>query len=206
MINDQIKNLVFDLGGVILNLDTGKTFKAFSNLSGKPLAELKAAADRSSFFNDYEKGLLSDVQFREELKEFLGKSISDQQIDQAWNAMLLDIPRKKIVLLEELRKTHRLFLLSNTNNIHLQCFNQIVKEATGLPSMDAFFERAYYSHLLKMRKPDAEIFVHVLHENKLHPDQTLFMDDNMDNVTGASRVGIRTAHIAHPDDLLHLFA
>lgn len=206
MISDQIKNLVFDLGGVILNLDTGKTFEAFASLSGKPVAELKVAASQTSFFNDYEKGLLSDSQFREELKSFLGQSLSDQQIDQAWNAMLLDLPQKKLALLEELRKTHRLFLLSNTNNIHLQCFNQIVKEATGLPMMDSFFERAYYSHLLKMRKPDAEIFLHVLHENNLHADQTLFMDDNIDNVTGAGRLGIRTAHIAHPDDLIHLFA
>jgi putative hydrolase of the HAD superfamily len=206
LISDQIKNLVFDLGGVILNLDTGKTFEAFASLSGKPVAELKVAAGQTSFFNDYEKGLLSDSQFREELKSFLGQSLSDQQIDQAWNAMLLDLPQKKLALLQELRKTHRLFLLSNTNNIHLQCFNQIVKETTGLPMMDSFFERAYYSHLLKMRKPDAEIFLHVLHENNLHADQTLFMDDNLDNVEGAGKVGIRTAHIAHPDDLIHLFA
>lgn len=135
MISDQIKNLVFDLGGVILNLDTGKTFEAFASLSGKPVTELKVAASQTSFFNDYEKGLLSDSQFREELKSFLGQSLSDQQIDQAWNAMLLDLPQKKLALLEELRKTHRLFLLSNTNNIHLQCFNQIVKETTGLPIM-----------------------------------------------------------------------
>jgi putative hydrolase of the HAD superfamily len=194
------------LGGVIINLDTSKTFEAFSSLSGKTVQELKLAASKSSFFNDYEKGMISDEQFREELKNFLSKSIHDRQIDQAWNAMLLDIPEEKFRLLKELRKTHQLFLLSNTNNIHLECFNQIVKNATGLDAIDSFFDRAYYSHLLKMRKPDEEIFVHVLNENNIHAKESLFMDDNAENIEGAKNVGIQTAHILHPDDLLPLFA
>ncbi len=206
MISSQIKNLIFDLGGVIINLDTAKTFEAFSSLSGKPVQELKKAAAETTFFNEYEKGFLSDEQFREELKAFLGKDIHNHEIDAAWNAMLLDIPQQKFTLLETLRDTHRLFLLSNTNNIHLQCFNQIVKDATGLPAIDSFFERAYYSHLMKMRKPDAEIFIQVLNENNLQADESLFMDDNIDNIEGARKVGIKTSHIAHPNDLLNLFA
>jgi putative hydrolase of the HAD superfamily len=206
LISSQIKNLIFDLGGVIINLDVSLTYKAFADLSGKPMAELKSAAAKTTFFNSYEKGDLTDALFRIELKNFLGKDIHDHQIDAAWNAMLLDIPEKKYQLLKRLKNTHRLFLLSNTNNIHLQCFNEIVKKSSGYDEIDSYFERAYYSHLMKMRKPDAEIFVQVLNENNLQPHETLFMDDNMDNIHGADKVGISTAHIAHPDDLLALFS
>ena len=149
---------------------------------------------------------MTDEEFRAELKDFLSGDFSDASIDRAWNAMLLDIPSAKLQLLERTKKTHRTFLLSNTNNIHLECFNKIVKHTTGLDSIDSYFHKAYYSHLLKMRKPDDEIYLHVLEQNKLNPAETLFMDDNRDNLEGAKRVGIQAAHIAHPDDLYSLFA
>ena len=206
MITPQIKNLIFDLGGVIINLDTTRTFESFSKLSGIPAAELQQKSKQVSLFGDYEKGSMTDEEFRSELKNFLSGNFSDTELDQAWNAMLLDIPSGKFQLLEQLKKSHQTFLLSNTNNIHLECFNQIVKEATGLKEIDSYFHMAYYSHLLKMRKPDDEIYLHVLAQHNLNPAETLFMDDNRDNLEGAKRVGIRVAHIIHPDDLYSLFA
>jgi putative hydrolase of the HAD superfamily len=205
LIRSQIKNLIFDLGGVIINLDTARTFEAFSRLSGIPAAELRQKSKQVSLFGDYEKGMMTDTEFRWELKNFLSGNFSDHEIDQAWNAMLLDIPAGKFRLLKQLKDTHQTFLLSNTNNIHLQCFNEIVRKATGLEAIDSYFHKAYYSHLLKMRKPDDEIYLHVLEQNKLNPSETLFMDDNHDNLEGARRVGIEVAHIAHPDDLYSLF-
>lgn len=206
MISSHIKNLIFDLGGVIINLDTARTFESFSKLSGIPAVELQHKSKQVSLFGDYEKGMMTDEEFRAELKDFLSGDFSDASIDRAWNAMLLDIPSAKLQLLERTKKTHRTFLLSNTNNIHLECFNKIVKHTTGLDSIDSYFHKAYYSHLLKMRKPDDEIYLHVLEQNKLNPAETLFMDDNRDNLEGAKRVGIQAAHIAHPDDLYSLFA
>ncbi len=206
LVNSNIKNLIFDLGGVIINLDTARTFESFSKLSGIPARELQQKSKEVSLFGDYEKGMMSDDEFRAELKNFLAGNFSNDKIDHAWNAMLLDIPSQKFQLLEQLKKTHRTFLLSNTNNIHLECFNQIVKEATGLDAIDSYFHNAYYSHLLKMRKPDDEIYLHVLAQNNLSPAETLFMDDNLDNLEGAKRVGIQVAHIAHPDELYSLFA
>ncbi len=206
LVSSQIKNLIFDLGGVIINLDTTRTFESFSKLSGIPAVELQQKSKQVPLFGDYEKGMMTDEEFRSELRNFLSGDFSDTAIDEAWNAMLLDIPSGKFQLLERLGKTHQTFLLSNTNNIHLQCFNQIVKEDTGLLTIDSYFHRAYYSHLLKMRKPDDEIYLHVLEENNLNPAETLFMDDNRDNLEGAKRVGIQVAHIAHPDDLYSLFA
>jgi HAD superfamily hydrolase (TIGR01509 family) len=206
LISPTIKNLIFDLGGVIINLDTNRTFESFSKLSGIPAAELQQKSKQISLFGDYEKGMLTDAEFRSELKTFLSGDFSDAALDDAWNAMLLDIPKGKLHLLEQLKNTHRTFLLSNTNNIHLECFNQIVKKSTGLSDIDSYFQKAYYSHLLKMRKPDDEIYLHVLGQHDLDPAETLFMDDNRDNLEGAKRVGIKVAHIAHPDDLYSLFA
>ena len=122
------------------------------------------------------------------------------------NAMLLTIPSEKYELLLRLKTRYRVFLLSNTNNIHLESFNQLVHRDTGLRELDYYFHKAYYSHLMKMRKPDAEIYSHVLSENKLSPDETLFLDDNFDNIKGAAGLGIKTIHVTSPSMILPLFA
>jgi glucose-1-phosphatase len=204
-LNSEIKNIIFDLGGVIINLDTHKTYEQFSKLSGIKVEEFISKASESPFFDQYEKGLLSDQEFREHLRLLLKSEASDSEIDNAWNAMLLDIPLKRIQLLQQLRANYRLFLLSNTNNIHLQCFTKIFQHTTGLPSLDNCFDKAYYSHLMKMRKPDDEIYRQVLIENQLMANQTLFLDDNLSNLQGAKSVGIHTFHVAHPDLIFSLF-
>lgn len=200
-----IKNIIFDLGGVIINLSVEDTYKSFATLSGIPLAEVKEQVHRSTFFREYEKGLITDAEFRHYIKSEFELQVADEEIDRAWNAMLLDIPMERIRLLEQLRGSYRLFLLSNTNNIHLQCFNKQVLELTGNHSLDVYFDNAYYSHLVKMAKPDVEIYEHVLKSNNLQPDQTLFLDDNTDNLAGANKAGIKTFHVQHPDQIFSLF-
>jgi glucose-1-phosphatase len=201
----EIKNIIFDLGGVIINLDTQKTYQQFSHLSAIGLEEIKSKSAKSSFFDLYEKGLLSDQEFRDQVRQFLKSEASDAEIDTAWNAMLLDIPLPRIQLLKRLRDNYKLFLLSNTNNIHLQCFTEIVKSTTGLSGLSDCFDKDYYSHLMKMRKPDVEIFQYVLRENNLNPNETLFLDDNQSNLAGAASIGIQTFHVAHPDLIFSLF-
>lgn len=201
----EIKNVIFDLGGVLLNLDVARTYHQFSSISGKSVAQLRSEASNLSFFNDYEEGLISDDDFRNELRVFLNKEVSDSEIDFAWNAMLLDLPISKVKLLERLRREYSIFLLSNTNNIHLQCFTSIVNKAFGINSLDHYFERTYYSHLLKMRKPNVEIYKHVLETNNLVAQETLFLDDNESNLTGAAQVGIQTYHVMHPDHVFTFF-
>lgn len=205
MVGAEIKNLIFDLGGVIINLSVDSTYHAFSQLSGKSIQDLKDAAKEVSFFNDYEKGLIDDADFRKSLREFLQIEAHDHQLDDAWNAMLLDIPHARIELLKRLRNQYQLFLLSNTNNIHLQCFTNIVKDTLGETSLDIYFDKSYYSHLMKMRKPDSEIYQQVLSENSLHANETLFLDDNLSNLEGAQTIGIKTFHVHHPDQLFPLF-
>jgi len=200
-----IKNIIFDLGGVIINLSVERTHQAFASLSGLSLAQVDQIVHQGAFFHEYESGKINDADFRDQLRRELKISTSDQEIDQAWNAMLLDIPLKRIQLLEKLKKEFNVFLLSNTNNIHLQCFNKQVQQLTGLESIDHYFHRAYYSHLVKMRKPDAEIYEHVLQSSNLVPQETIFLDDNKDNLTGANQVGIQTYHVQQPDQIFTLF-
>lgn len=200
-----IKNIIFDLGGVIINLSVEKTHQAFASLSGLPLQEVKDRVHQSAFFHEYEKGLIGDSEFRNHLRESLHLNVEDTQLDNAWNAMLLDIPIERIRLLERLKGSFNLYLLSNTNNIHLQSFNQQVFQLTGFPSLDQYFNNAYYSHLIKMKKPDVEIYEYVLQNNNLNAQETIFLDDNSDNLVGATKAGIRTFHVQQPDLIFSLF-
>ena len=205
MITPEIKNIIFDLGGVIINLSTQTTVNQFAKLGGITEEEVNLRMMQSKEFHDYEKGLIPDSRFRALVKDMLGVSASDAEIDQCWNAMLLDIPIERIQLLERLKTKYRIFLLSNTNEIHLKCFNDIVSRLTGKASLDHYFEQAYYSHRMKMRKPDREIYDFVLAENKLNPTHTIFLDDNLANLTGAEQCGIKTFHVQHPDLIFTLF-
>ncbi len=200
-----IKNIIFDLGGVIINLAVEKTHQAFATLSGLPLEEIKSRVHHGAYFHEYEKGLITDAEFRNHLRESLSLKVADSELDTAWNAMLLDIPIERIQLLERLKKTYSIYLLSNTNNIHLQCFSNIVYQLTGKAQMDHYFHQAYYSHLLKLSKPDAAIYEHVLAQNNLQAAETIFLDDNKDNLVGANKVGIQTFHVQHPDQIFSLF-
>ncbi|HCM75123.1 MAG TPA: hypothetical protein DIS90_01980 [Cytophagales bacterium] len=201
----DFKNIIFDLGGVIINLDERKTVERFAQVSNLPLAKVQQHILSFDRYKHFEKGLISAEEFREALRSEWKVSASDDVIDECMNAMLLDIPQEGISLLESLQNSSRLFLLSNTNHIHYTCFNKILKETTGEDKLDIFFEKAYYSHMVKMRKPDREIFQLVLSENNLNASETLFLDDNLANLEGAHSVGINTFHIKHPSQLFEIF-
>jgi len=205
LIPHEIKNLIFDLGGVIIGLDPAKTHNSFALLSGLQVHELRDKILSQSFFNEYEKGLLTTIEFRAKIRSCLNLEITDQQIDDAWNAMLLDIPKEKFELLQRLKLKYQVFLLSNTNEIHLQAVNEIVLKSSGKPSLDHHFHKAFYSHLLHMRKPDQEIFSYVLKECNLTPSQTLFVDDIVENIRGAQSLGIQSIQITSPEMILSLF-
>jgi glucose-1-phosphatase len=205
MISTGIKNIIFDLGGVILNLDVDRTYHHFSQLSGRPIQQLKSEASAAPFFNDYERGAINDHAFRKHLTHFLKINATDEEIDAAWNAMLLDLPRARINLLKKVGARFRIFLLSNTNTIHFQRFAKISEGVMEARSLDSLFEKAYYSHLLNMRKPDEEIYHHLLQENQLKPNETLFLDDNLSNLQGVASIGIQVFHVQHPDLIFSLF-
>jgi len=206
LISPNIRNIIFDLGGVILNLSIDTTLQHLARIAGIPIEKIVESYSSRSEFMQYEKGLMDDAEFRSALRKIYSIDEPDSMIDTCWNAMLLDIPPRRIELLKQLKETHRTFLLSNTNAIHVKCFNQSLHEEHGLESLDDLFEKVYYSHTLRMRKPDAEIYEHVLRENNLKPSETLFLDDNQKNIEGAKSVGIQTYWVRNPEDLYSLFS
>lgn len=201
-----VKNLIFDLGGVILDLSVDDTLLSFARLAGLTSEKVLALFYSSPGFNEYEKGKMSDTDFRNFLRDIYKLRASDKEIDTCWNAMLLGIPLVKLKLLQQLKAKYQVLLLSNTNNIHLHYINTtMLPGITGETSLDIYFHKAYYSHRMLKRKPDADIFEQVLDENGLVPEQTLFLDDNALNIQGARAVGIQTLHVTSPDIILDYF-
>ncbi len=186
-----IKNIIFDLGGVILNINNKLTEDAFIKLGVKNFHEIFGHGHAASFVLEYEIGKITDEQFIRELKKLVGSSVSDEQILAAWNVILLDFPPERIQLLNKLKKQYRLFLFSNTNALHAVEFKKRYRAAFKNNELDDHFERAYYSQILGMRKPDVEPFLQIIKENNLVPEETLFIDDALINVEGAKAAGLK---------------
>jgi putative hydrolase of the HAD superfamily len=200
-----IKNIIFDLGGVILNLDYQRTIKAFEELGMEEFTKVYSQANQKHLFDEYEKGLTSSEEFRKGLCALLQDEIPHEKIDAAWNAMLLDLPAERLELLKRLKKKYRLFLLSNTNDIHYTAFSAYLQRTFGFPDFSQFFEKEYYSHRARLRKPDVEVFEMVINENKLLPAETLFIDDTLQHIEGAKRAGLHAYHLQAPETIIDVF-
>lgn len=198
-----IKNIIFDLGGVILNIDLRKTQEAFRLLGLKEIDSIFRMGHIDSFFKLYEKGALSDDQFVEEIQKEIGSPVSFEKIVAAWNALLLDFPPERIELLKELKSRYRLFLLSNTSALHHIRFHEIFKQEFGI-SLDDLFEKAYYSHVIKLHKPDTAAYKLITDENGLDPAETLFIDDSPANVEGAEKAGLKGIYLEPGKTILEL--
>ncbi len=201
MPNTPIHNIIFDLGGVILNIDYNKTTNAFKSLGVKHFEELYSQQHASSLFKQLECGQITQEEFMVEMKKYSPENLTSEQITQAWNAMLLDFPPERIMLLKSLKTRYRTFLLSNTNAIHLEKVQQIYKDTMGEGSLEDCFEKAYYSHLIGLRKPNKEAYEFVINEQGLKPEETLFIDDTFPNIETAEALGIQTLYIKPPQEL-----
>jgi putative hydrolase of the HAD superfamily len=202
-----IRALIFDLGGVVINIDPARAFQALQRLAPASVSATDQFLEHNKLFLDYEKGLISDQAFRQGIRELIRRpDLADEAIDAAWCSMLLDIPPERLRLLERLKSRYHTLVLSNTNQIHVDAFNKMVAAATGQPSLDHLFEKVYFSHHLKMRKPEAQIYQHVLLEQGLEPSETLFLDDRADNLAAAEAEGIRTQLVTGTNGILELFA
>lgn len=193
--------VLFDLGGVLLELDYTRTSDAFDRLAGRRLA-VYSKTEQAHLFDRFERGELDAATFRAELRALLARSgaaressITDAELDAAWNALLGGVPAHNLEMLRALRRTHRVYLLSNTNEIHLAAFLERFERDHGARygSWSDLFHRDYYSHLLGARKPEREIFERVLRAEGLVAERTLFIDDNWSNVLGARAVGLCAA-------------
>ena len=205
MLVPSVKSLIFDLGGVILDLSVDHTLQSFAKLSDMPKEKIQDLYVNTPGFLEYEKGMIDDATFRDFVRQTFSIQADDAAIDQCWNAMLRGIPALKLELLLRLQREFRVFLLSNTNAIHLEFINGHMLPQNGENSLDRYFHKAYYSHRMKKRKPDAEIFEQVLEENNLIPEETLFLDDYAVNIEGAKALGIKTIHVTSPHLILDYF-
>lgn len=199
-----IKAILFDLGGVVLNLDYKRTIDAFNNMSSAGFDAFYSQANQQAGFDLFETGKWSPTEFRIYMRSFLGSLISDEEIDQAWNAMLLDLPENRITMLMELKKKYRIYLLSNTNAIHLKRFREIIGVNFGQETLlESVFHKTYYSHEIGFRKPHKEAFQYVLADQGLIPEEVFFIDDSLQHVEGARQLGLNATHL-HNQDMLTL--
>jgi len=194
-------SIIFDLGGVILNIDYHRTTRAFKALGMDDFERHFTQLKQQHLFDLYETGHISDADFRLGLRPHLRPDVTDAEIDDAWNAMLLDLPSARLNLLRELAEGRRLFLLSNTNGIHIDAFHALLKREHDLSDLAGFFERVYYSYQIGMRKPDPAIFLKVCTDNGLDPEFTLFIDDSPQHVEGARTAGLKAVHLTGQDIL-----
>jgi glucose-1-phosphatase len=190
-----IKNIIFDLGGVILPIDISRTTDAYRKLGISNIEQLFAHGHADSFFKKYEEGVIDDQQFIDKIKELVTTPVIDEVIIDAWNALLLDFPVERIDFLKDLQSKYKLFLFSNTNGIHHIAFHKNYRNISGGKNFDDLFEKAWYSHLIKMRKPDVTAFEFVINAGNIDAAETLFIDDALVNVEGAMKAGLQAAYL-----------
>jgi putative hydrolase of the HAD superfamily len=187
-----IKNIIFDLGGVLYNIRYENIADTFRIYGLQDFEKLYIQAEQAIEIDLFEEGKISSEQFRAFIRTIAPIQISDQQIDYAWNAILMDLPEVRVRLLEKLRKRYRIFLFSNTNEINCIEFERFVTEKFGVNIFETHFEKAYYSHILGIRKPNPEAFHKICGEQNIVPEETLFIDDTERHILGAQKVGLQT--------------
>lgn len=190
-------NLFFDLGAVIIPIDFNKTFQSFSTLSGIPVTYISTMYQlhQSDIFQPFEKGYSGNALFLHQVRNLLQlpSSISDLQIIRAWNDLLLPIPPERIERIKTLRKKHSLYLLSNTNPIHITEVHRILFRSTGVSQLEELFEHTFYSYDMNALKPTKDFYQYVLHNIPAQAKDCYFMDDNKDNILGAQACGIESS-------------
>ena len=199
-----IKNLLIDLGGVLINLDRQRCIENFQKLGLRNVEELLDISNQDGILMQQEKGLITPAEFRNGVREMIGKVVSDKQIDAAWNSFLVDIPTHKLDLLLKLREKYVVYLLSNTNEIHWKwtCKNLFPYRTF---KVEDYFEKTYLSFEMKMAKPEPEIFKAILDDAGIEPEETLFIDDSEINCKAAQNLGISTYTAKAGEDWSHLF-
>ncbi len=201
---ENIKNIIFDLGGVFIDIDYIKTEKAFVEAGIIHFNELYNQHRSSSLFEDLETGKIAPTDFYDALRQTSGAALTNEQIEYAWNAMLGAFLPNEIQWLEQIAKRYKIFLFSNTNQIHYSCFLRLLKQQTGITNFDDYFTKAYYSHILGLRKPYKASFEFILQEQQLLPQETLFIDDTLVNIEGAKQAGLQTLHLIPPQQVSSL--
>ncbi len=198
---NSLKNILFDLGGVLLDLDVQKTFNAFEKMGLSKEVIMERYNSKNNFFFQFEKGQISENEFRASLRKMIGNSVSNEKIDYAWNEMIRGFKDDTIKLLSDLSGKYPLYLLSNTNEIHLPFYSEQFRETSGGTTLQKYFIETYYSHIIGTRKPEPESFGYVLEDAGIKPEETLFIDDFEENCVSAREAGLVAHHLKPEENL-----
>ena len=203
----EIKNIIFDFGGVLCNIDPRLTEKAFGQLGIRAYDTARAISATNGVFEQLETGAISADEFRARLRPFFPGPVSDETFDHAWNALLLDLPEPRLRLLENIRNQYRIFLLSNSNEIHYRKYAADFTARYNYPDFDTLFEKAWFSFRIGLKKPDPAVFQYFLRDKNLIPEQTLFIDDTCVHTDVARQTRIHAYHLKINDgeSVLSLF-
>lgn len=203
---ENIKNIIFDYGNVIFSIDFSLAQNAFAALGISRANEFFGHLQQDAIFDAFDRGEISAAQFRNRIREVTNNPhLTDEQIDNAWNNMLLGIAEGNHELLLKLKSKYRTFLMSNINDIHYTHIMNYLLREFNMTGNDHLFEKVYYSHLVGKRKPDAAFFQQILDENQLNPSETLFIDDSPQHLATAQQLGIQTFLMKAPDTLQLFF-
>jgi len=206
LMNKSIKNIIFDLGNVIINIDPDISINKFKNLGIVNFDEIYSIMQQTDVFDKLDTGKITLPEFRRAIREIAHINLTDMQIDDAWCAMLLDFPEENVKLLRKLRiEGYKLYLLSNTNEMHITFYTKYLKDMFGYDLLTTLFDRSFYSHEIGFRKPNREAFEYVLKSEELTPAETLFIDDLEPNVVAARQTGIQAYHHRNGAQLVDLF-
>ena len=200
----KIKNIIFDLGGIFIDIDFSKTQKAFENLGLANFKNFFSQHTASPLFEDLETGQISPESFYRRFRKETNTLLSNTEIKNAWNALLGTFPSERLAWLDEIKHRYKIYLFSNTNIIHLLAFQKIYRQCTGKKNFDDNFIAAHYSHELGMRKPYPESFTHLLKIENLIAAETLFIDDTAGNIEGAKAAGLQTILLLPPKTVIDL--
>lgn len=202
---EKIKNIIFDLGGVVLDIDESITLHELQKkgIDGNALMQDPRFLDIDAKF---ERGIISAHTFRKQIKQLIGKeNLSDPDFDFLWNSMLLDIPRERIHALEQIKEHYNIFLMSNTNEIHYDLYVRDLQLRFGYKQFDDLFDKSYFSFDVHLMKPDPLFFEYIIEHQGLKPQETLFIDDSKANTDVASQMGIHTYLIRRDELVRNLF-
>ncbi len=206
---DDIDLIVFDLGGVLLNIDYALTQQAFAELGIADVKALYSKAAQNGLFDQVEIGAISPAEFRQALRAYLPTDVSDQEIDAAWNALIQSMPASRLESVNQLRADHKTCILSNTNEIHIPCFEALIERDGLMFEYRNAFDQIFYSSRIGMRKPDKKAFEHVLGRMDTAPRRALFFDDSIQHIESAKDLGINSYYLEVDkediSDVIHRF-
>lgn len=201
MKNSKIKTIIFDFGGVILDIDPQLTYNEFAKFGPKSFQDDQIHA----IIRKFERGILTPEIFRMEMCNALGIKITNRQFDDAWNALLYDIPSERLEIIEKVKSNYSTLLLSNSNEIHYDLYVRDLQLRFGYREFDSLFHKAYFSFDTHLAKPDPDAFEFIINQHDLKPEETLFIDDSAENIAVAKSLGLKTYLLQKPERIRDIF-